>query len=99
MSSMVEQVERLAPEAKLAVDKVVTQADAASERSQSSRFAGFGLLIAAVVPVVLWFAPLHLDRPAQKAIAVSSFMIIAWITHAPDHAVTGLIGCYLFWAL
>src|SRR5712692_6555991 len=96
---MVEQVERLAPEPKLAADKVVKQADAASERSQSSRFAGFGLLFAAVVPVVLWFAPLHLERPAQEAIAVSSFMIIAWITHALDHAITGLIGCYLFWAL
>ena len=96
---MVEQVERLVPEAKLAAEDVVKQAEAASERGLSSRFASFGLLLAMVVPVVLWFAPLHLDRPAQKAIAVSSFMIIAWITHALDHAVTGLIGCYLFWAL
>src|SRR5712692_941342 len=58
-----------------------------------------GRALAVIIPIVLWFAPLPLERPAQKAIAVTAFMIIAWITHALDHAVTGLIGCYLFWAL
>ncbi len=58
-----------------------------------------GRVLAVVVPVVLWFTPLPLDPPVQKAIAVTSFFIIAWITHALDHALTGLIGCFLFWAL
>ena len=26
-------------------------------------------------------------------------MVLAWITEEVDHAVTGLIGCFLFWAL
>ncbi len=52
-----------------------------------------------VVPGVIWFVPLRLNPTAQHALAITSFMIIAWITEVLDHAVTGLIGCYLFWAL
>ncbi len=58
-----------------------------------------GGLLAVLVPVAIWFAPLRLNPAAQQALAVASFMILAWITEALDHAVTGLIGCYLFWAL
>jgi anion transporter len=56
-----------------------------------------GLVIG--VPLVLWFLPLNLDQEAQQAIAVSLFMILAWATEVMDHGITGLIGCYLFWAL
>src|SRR5262249_8620110 len=58
-----------------------------------------GRLAAVVAPVAVWFAPLHLAPPVQHALAITSFMIVAWVTEALDHAVTGLIGCYLFWAL
>ncbi len=58
-----------------------------------------GRILVVAVPVLLWFAPLDLEPRAQHALAISSFMILAWITHALDHALTGLIGCYLFWAL
>ena len=58
-----------------------------------------GRVLAVVVPVVLWFAPLQLEPQVKHALAVTSFMIVAWITEALDHALTGLIGCYLFWAL
>jgi solute carrier family 13 (sodium-dependent dicarboxylate transporter), member 2/3/5 len=58
-----------------------------------------GRIIAVVVPVALWFVPLGLDPKVQHAIAISSFMILAWMTHALNHALTGLIGCYLCWAL
>jgi len=52
-----------------------------------------------VVPVILWFAPLDVEPHAQKALAVASFMIGAWITHSMDHGIAGIIGCYLFWML
>lgn len=58
-----------------------------------------GRILAIVVPVGVWFAPLNLNSTAKHALAITSFMIIAWVTEALDHAVTGLIGCYLFWAL
>jgi sodium-dependent dicarboxylate transporter 2/3/5 len=51
------------------------------------------------VPAALWFLPSHLDLKAQHAIAISVFMILAWATEVLDHGLTGLIGCYLFWAL
>ena len=31
--------------------------------------------------------------------AIALFMILGWATEIMDHGVTGLIGCYLFWAL
>ena len=55
--------------------------------------------VSAGVPLALWFLPLHLDPKAQHAIAISLFMILAWATEVMDHGLTGLIGCYLFWAL
>lgn len=58
-----------------------------------------GRVLAVGVPVALWTAPFGLDRTSQHALAITSFMIIAWITEALPHALTGLIGCYLFWML
>ncbi|HUI77275.1 MAG TPA: SLC13 family permease [Bryobacteraceae bacterium] len=51
------------------------------------------------IPTAVWFLPLHLNPPAQHAIAIALFMILGWATEAMDHGLTGLIGCYLFWAL
>jgi solute carrier family 13 (sodium-dependent dicarboxylate transporter), member 2/3/5 len=52
-----------------------------------------------LIPAVLWFLPLRLEPRAQHAIAIAVFMILAWATEMMDHGLTGLIGCYLFWAL
>ncbi len=51
------------------------------------------------VPVALWFSPLPLAINSRHALAVASFMIIAWITEVLPHAITGLAGCYFFWVL
>src|SRR5215468_3384001 len=51
-----------------------------------------------LVPVTFWFLPLHLEPRAQHAMAISLFMILGWATEVMDHGVTGLVGCYLFWA-
>ena len=61
------------------------------------KFIGWAVTLA--VPVLLWFLPLPLQLNARHAIAISSFMIIAWITEVLPHAVTGMAGCYLFWSL
>src|SRR5690349_17795986 len=58
-----------------------------------------GRVLAVIAPIVLWIAPLPLDRPAQKAVAIGSSLIIGWITEALDPALIGLIGCFLYWAL
>jgi di/tricarboxylate transporter len=52
-----------------------------------------------LIPIVFWFLPLNLEPKAQHAIAISLFMILGWATEMMDHGLTGLVGCYLFWAL
>ncbi|MBZ5612309.1 MAG: anion permease [Acidobacteriia bacterium] len=52
-----------------------------------------------VLPAAVWFAPLHLAARTQHAIAISLFLVISWAFEALDPGLTGLIGCYLFWAL
>jgi len=56
------------------------------------------LVISAAAAVVLWWLPLGLEPNVQHALAIAAFMVLAWITHAVDHAVAGFIGCYAFWA-
>src|SRR5262245_64602580 len=71
-------------------------------QSSSTSVSVVGLLKALspiVIPLVFWFLPLSLEPRAQHAIAVTLFMILAWATEILDHGVTGLVGCYLFWAL
>src|SRR3970040_946481 len=55
--------------------------------------------LTALIPLVIWFAPLGMDRKVQGVLAITSFLIIAWMTQVLDHTLTGLIGCYLYWAL
>src|SRR6202166_199340 len=71
---------------------------APAEASLSTRML-IGGVLAVGLPTALWFAPLRMDLTEKHALAIASFMIIAWITEALPHAVTGIIGCYLFWVL
>jgi sodium-dependent dicarboxylate transporter 2/3/5 len=58
-----------------------------------------GAVLSIALPCAVWFAPLRLDLTEKHALAIASFMIVAWITEVLPHAVTGIIGCYLFWVL
>src|SRR5215469_8421489 len=58
-----------------------------------------GAILGILVPGSIWMAPLGLGLREKHAFAVSAFMIIAWITEVLPHALTGLVGCYLFWVL
>jgi anion transporter len=51
------------------------------------------------LPLLLWFIPMGIESNTQAALAVTSFMIIAWMTNVMEYAVAGLIGCLLYWAL
>jgi len=92
------------PGAELAQEVVAERAEtagqiAAREPVRVSWRVITGRILCVVVPVILWFAPLNLDPTIKHTLAIASFMIIAWITEALAHALTGLIGCFLFWAL
>ena len=102
---MVEHAEKLVPTGKdEAVEVIAERAETVGQTDviASRRFSWrvvTGRILCIVVPFALWFAPLNLDPTIKHALAITSFMIIAWITEALAHALTGLIGCFLFWAL
>jgi solute carrier family 13 (sodium-dependent dicarboxylate transporter), member 2/3/5 len=58
-----------------------------------------GLILTIVLPGAIWFAPLRMAGTAKHAIAISGFMILSWAFEALSPGLTGLIGCYLYWAL
>lgn len=69
----------------------------ATTRGRTPLGVAVSLALTLGVPAVLWFAPLGIEPKAQHALAIASFMIGAWMTHALDHGIAGIIGCYLFW--
>lgn len=64
-----------------------------------SRFALVAQILCVIVPVAIWFAPLPIDLQTKHAFAIVAFMVIAWITQVVEFALSGFIGCFLFWAL
>lgn len=58
-----------------------------------------GWILTIALPAATWFAPLRMGGTAKHAIAISLFMILSWAFEVLAPGVTGLIGCYLYWAL
>src|SRR5438105_11857011 len=79
--------------------QVATPPIALSHGSEISVRANIGRVLSVIIPVVIWFGPLNVAPQARHALAISSFIIVAWITEAMEYATAGLIGCFLFWAL
>src|ERR1051326_5088226 len=79
--------------------QVATPSVALSHGSEISWRANIGRALCIIVPLIIWFGPINIAPLPKHALAVSSFIIVAWITEAMEYAVTGLIGCFLFWAL
>jgi sodium-dependent dicarboxylate transporter 2/3/5 len=55
--------------------------------------------VTVLVPVTIWFVPVGLPPAMQHGLSIMAFMVIGWIVEVMDYAITGLIGCFLFWAL
>ncbi len=58
-----------------------------------------GKILCVVVPAAIWFAPVDIDPTTRHGLAITVFMVIAWITQVTEYALAGLVGCFLFWAL
>ena len=79
-----------------ASDYAVIKPHAVSDdRSLSLR--AFFTFICVAVPLAIWLAPLGIAPAAKGAMAISSFMILAWMTNIMEYGAAGLIGCLLFW--
>jgi sodium-dependent dicarboxylate transporter 2/3/5 len=60
---------------------------------------GIGALLGVLAIPAIWFAPFALEARAKHALAVGAFMVIFWVAEVIPVAMTGLVGCWLFWAL
>ena len=69
------------------------------ESSPFGRGKFLGTALGVLALPALWFAPIPLDPGAQHALAISALMVVFWIVEPIPHAMTGLLGCWLFWAL
>lgn len=56
-------------------------------------------VVMVAVPLVIWFGPWGLEPHAQHGFALMAFVLLGWMTHVLEPAITGLIGIYLAWAL
>ena len=65
----------------------------------NSRLVVIGQILCILAPLLVWTAPLSLEPTTQHGLAIVAMMVVAWITRAMDYALTGLVGCFLFWAL
>jgi solute carrier family 13 (sodium-dependent dicarboxylate transporter), member 2/3/5 len=77
----------------------VAEPPSAPEKTVQHDAKPWALAAAAAAGAVIWWLPLGLAPEIQHALAISTFMIAGWISHAHDHAVIGFMGCYGFWAL
>jgi len=68
-------------------------------QSRDSRRPLAGQILCILIPASIWLVPTHLPAVTQLSLAIAAFMIVAWITEAVDHALAGLVGCFLFWGL
>src|SRR5919198_4450999 len=58
-----------------------------------------GMVLGPVVGLLVWCLPLGVAPMAHKALAITAFVVVYWMTEALDYGITALFGCYLFWAL
>src|SRR5215813_13230973 len=69
--------------------QATTQQAALQHPSRVSLRANVGQVLCVIVPPIIWFAPLDIEAGAKHALAITSFMLLAWITEAMDYAVAG----------
>ena len=58
----------------------------------------FTSAICVVIPILIGILPFPIEANTQLALAITSFMILAWMTNIMDYAAAGLVGCTLYWA-
>ena len=74
------------------------QTEQATAHTEHSTKTLVGALLGPLLAVAIWFAPLGLDPKIQHTLAIVALMVVYWAFEPIDHGLTGLLGCYLFWA-
>ena len=76
-----------------------TPAASGGQQRPAGRYKLAATFMTIALPVAVWFTPFNIEVAPRHALAIALFMIVAWITETLELGLTGLIGCYLFWAL
>ena len=71
------------------------QVDARPSRSTAVRLGQIALCVG--IPAIVLFAPWDIPANTKAALAISAFMIMAWMTEVMEYASAGLVGLLLFW--
>jgi anion transporter len=79
-------------------DVTITKPHAAALQQPSDTLRTVFAIICVAVPLAIWLSPFPIAPAAKGAMAISSFMILAWMTNVMEYGAAGLIGCLLFWA-
>src|SRR6266852_6550714 len=80
-------------------DITISKPHAAAIEEPSETLRAIFAITCVVVPVTIWLVPFDIPHAAKGAMAISAFMILAWMTNIMEYGAAGLIGCLLFWAL
>jgi len=80
----------------------VTDIDSAKFSSQVNPFLWTrvgGALLGVIAAITIWHVHLPLEPNALHSVAVATLLISFWTTEILPHAITGILGCWLFWTL
>jgi solute carrier family 13 (sodium-dependent dicarboxylate transporter), member 2/3/5 len=55
-------------------------------------------ILCIVAALSVFLMPIEVSPAAFKALAITVWMVLFWIFSPVDHAITGLVGCFLYWA-
>jgi len=71
------------------------QIEVRPSRSTTLRLAQIALCVG--VPAIVLLAPWDIPANTKAALAITAFMIMAWMTEVMEYASAGLVGLLLFW--
>ncbi len=80
-----------------AIDTGMVQPSAASPTNKSVYLRLTQAAFSFGAPLIVWLSPLPVADNTKAALAISLFMIVAWMTEVMEYASAGLVGLFLFW--
>jgi anion transporter len=80
------------------VDTSVAQPQVVEARPSRSTLVRLAQIAACVgIPAIVLFAPWDIPMNTKAGLAISAFMIMAWMTEVMEYGAAGLVGLLLFW--
>jgi len=55
-------------------------------------------VLCTIAALSVFLIPIEVSPAAFKALAITVWMVLFWIFSPVDHAITGIVGCFLYWA-